>query len=59
MFMLIQRFACVYLLMINIIFLFFKKFFIYFNNLFDILFFYVMKKSKMRHIVENFAHVQI
>ena len=45
MFTLIQRFVCVYLSMINVMFLFFRKSFIHFNNLFDIFFFLMLWRS--------------
>ena len=45
MFTLIQRFVCVYFSMINVIFLFFKKFFIHFNNLFDTFFFFILWRN--------------
>ena len=40
-----RRFACVYFSMINIMFLFFRKFFIHFNSLLDILLFFMLWKS--------------
>ena len=45
MFILTRRFVCVYSSIINIIFLFFRKFFIHFNNLFDIFFFFILWRS--------------
>ena len=57
MFTLILHFIIVCFLIINIVFLFFKKFFIYLNNLFEISFFYIVKKMKMQHIIENVTDI--
>ena len=46
MFTLIRRFACVYFSIINVMLLFFKKFFIHFNNLLDIFFFLMLWRSR-------------
>ena len=41
------RFVCVYFSMINVIFLFFKKFLIHFSNLLDIFFFFILWRNRM------------
>ena len=46
MFMLILRFVIVWFLIINVVFLFFRKFFFHFNNLFKILFFFILWKRR-------------
>ena len=43
---LIRRFVCVYFSMINMMFLFFRKSFIHFNNLFDIFFFMLWRSRR-------------
>ena len=46
MFTLIRRFVCVYFSIINIIFLFFKKFSIHFNNLLNIFLFFMLWRNR-------------